>query len=138
LPLPEKLKVEGLLAREFGELTHGELFDDVILAAASEDAERLMFLLLNPDGYGVASCFAGLHKPVQEAMVDNLHYRMAKAVGTSGCSTRSMETILKWLEAGRLSLRGLTCPHRYTLNDDPADFFQTKADGRKPMLFPWG
>ena len=137
LPLTEKLKVEDSVAKEFADLTHGELFDDVVLAAPSEDAERLMFLLLNPDGYGVASCFAGLHRPTEHALVDNLHYRMAKAVGTSGCSTRAMETILKWLSSGKLSMKGLTCPHSYTLNDDPADFFQTKADGRKPMLFPW-
>ncbi len=137
LPLPEKLKVEEGVAKEFADLTHGELFDDVVLAAPSEDAERLMFILLNPDGYGVASCFAGLHKPTEQALVDNLHYRMAKAVGTSGCSTRTMETILKWLASGKLSMKGLTCPHPYTLKDDPAEFFQTKADGRKPMLFPW-
>jgi hypothetical protein len=62
---------------------------------------------------------------------------MAKAVGTSGCSTRTMETILKWLSSGKFSMRGLTCPHHYTLNNDPAEFFQTKADGRKPMLYPW-
>jgi L-iditol 2-dehydrogenase len=137
LPLPEKLRIEEGIAKEFAELTGGDLFDDVVLAAPSEDAERLMFLLLNPDGYGVVSCFAGLHKPIEEALVDNLHYRMAKAVGTSGCSTRTMETILDWLSRGKLSLRGLTCPHHYTLNDDPAEFFQTKADGRKPMLYPW-
>jgi L-iditol 2-dehydrogenase len=137
LPLPEKLKVEEGVAKEFADLTHGEWFNDVVLAAPSEDAERLMFIMLNPDGYGVASCFAGLHKPTEQALVDNLHYRMAKAVGTSGCSTRTMETILKWLASGKLSMKGLTCPHPYTLKDDPAEFFQTKADGRKPMLYPW-
>jgi threonine dehydrogenase-like Zn-dependent dehydrogenase len=137
LPLPEKQKLESGLAKEFADLTNGQLFDDIVVAAPSEDAERLMFLLLNPDGYGVASCFAGLHKPADQALVDNLHYRMAKAIGTSGCSTRTMETILKWLSTGKLSLKGVTCPHQYTLKDDPAEFFQTKADGRKPMLFPW-
>ena len=137
LPLPEKQKLESGLAKEFADLTNGQLFDDIVVAAPSEDAERLMFLLLNPDGYGVAACFAGLHKPTEQALVDNLHYRMAKAIGTSGCSTRTMETILKWLSTGKLSLKGVTCPHQYTLNDDPAEFFQTKADGRKPMLFPW-
>jgi len=137
LPLPEKLRIEDGVAKEFTDLTRGDLFDDVVLAAPSEDAERLMFLLLNQDGYGVASCFAGLHKPTEQALVDNLHYRMAKAVGTSGCSTRTMETILKWLSSGKLSMRGLTCTHHYTLNNDPAEFFQTKADGRKPMLYPW-
>jgi threonine dehydrogenase-like Zn-dependent dehydrogenase len=137
LPLPEKLRLEDGVAKEFADLTRGDLFDDVVLAAPSEDAERLMFILLNQDGYGVASCFAGLHKPIEQALVDNLHYRMAKAVGTSGCATRTMETILKWLSSGKLSMRGLTCPYHYTLNNDPAEFFQTKADGRKPMLYPW-
>lgn len=137
LPLQEKQGIESALARELTDLTRGELFDDVVLAAPSRDAQRLMFLLLNPDGYGVAACFAGLHKPAELAMVDHLHYRMAKAVGTSGCSTRTMETILKWIGAGRLSLKGFTCPHHYTLADDPAEFFQTRADGRKPMLYPW-
>ncbi|NQU10552.1 alcohol dehydrogenase catalytic domain-containing protein [bacterium] len=137
LPLPEKLKVEAGVAEEFGDLTGGELFDDVVLAAPSADGERLMFQLLNPDGYGVAACFAGLHQPLDQVMVDHLHYRMAKAVGTSGCSTRTMETILNWLAGGRLSMRGFTCPDHYTLQGDPAEFFQTKADGRKPMLYPW-
>jgi len=137
LPLPEKLRTEAGLAQKFFELTGGALFDDVVLAAASVDAERLMFQLLNPDGYGVAACFAGLHRAVELAMVDHLHYRMAKAVGTSGCSTRSMETVLDWVTRGKLSLQGLVCPRRYTLNDDPVEFFQTKADGRKPMLYPW-
>lgn len=137
LPLVEKLKIEAVIARELAELTRGELFDDVVLAAAAADGERLMFQLLNPDGYAVASCFAGLHRPVELAMVDHLHYRMAKAVGTSGCSTRTMETILQWIARGKLSLKGLTCPHCYSLNDEPSDFFQTKADGRKPMLHPW-
>lgn len=137
LPLPEKLRTEAGIAQKFSELTGGALFDDVVLAAASADAERLMLQLLNPDGYGVAACFAGLHRPVELAMVDHLHYRMAKAVGTSGCSTRSMETVLQWVTRGKLSLKGLVCPHRYTLNDDPVEFFQTKADGRKPMLYPW-
>jgi len=136
-PLPEKLDLEARLEEELADLTDGALFDDVVLAAPSTDAQRLMFRLLNPDGYGVAVCFAGLHEASDHAQVDLLHYRMAKAVGTSGCSTRTMETVLNWLAAGRLSLRGFTCPHRYTLDDDPHDFFQTRADGRKPMLYPW-
>jgi len=137
IPLQEKLKIEEDLEREFSDLTGGMLFDDVILAAPSKDAQRMMFRLLNPDGYAVAVCFAGLHEAAENAMVDHLHYRMGKAVGTSGCSTRSMETVLQWLASGKLSLKGFTCPHHYTLDDDPAEFFQTKADGRKPMLYPW-
>ena len=136
-PLPEKLEVERAVEQELSDLTDTQLFDDVILACPSKDAQRLMFRLLNPDGYGVAVCFAGLHEASEEAEVDLLHYRMAKAVGTSGCSTRTMETILQWLASGKLSLKGFTCPHHYTLNDDPAEFLQTKADGRKPMLYPW-
>jgi L-iditol 2-dehydrogenase len=137
LPLSDKLNTEAGIAKELADLTHSDLFDDVVLAAPSLDGERLMFRLLSPDGYSVAACFAGLHKPTEQTLVDNLHYRMAKAVGTSGCSTRTMETILKWISRGELSLKGLTCPHHYTLNTDPAEFFLTKADGRKPMLYPW-
>ncbi len=136
-PLSKKIEMETELVKEFTDLSDGNLFDDIILAAPSKDAQRLMFQLLNPDGYGVVVCFAGLHEASDHAQVDNLHYRMAKAIGTSGCSTRTMETVLNWLSSGKLSLNGYTCPHHYTLNDNPADFFQTKADGRKPMLYPW-
>lgn len=135
--LKGKQEVESGIVKGFTDLTHGEMFDDIVLAAPALDAQRLMFCLLNPDGYGVAACFAGLHKPAELAMIDHLHYRMAKAVGTSGCSTRTMETVLKWLAAGKLSLKGFTCSHHYTLADNPAEFFQTRADGRKPMLYPW-
>jgi len=137
LPLADKLALESRLVDEFSDLTHSDLFDDIVLAAPSIDAQRLMFRLLSPDGYAVASCFAGLHQAGDKVLVDNLHYRMAKATGTSGCSTRTMETVLKWLANGRLSLKGFTCPHHFTLDTDPADFFQTKVDGRKPMLYPW-
>ena len=136
-PLPEKLEHERTIAEELAELTEGQLFDDVILACPSLDAQRLMFPLLNPDGYGVAACFAGLQEPSETANVDMLHYRLGKAVGTSGCSTRTMDTLLKWIADGRLSLTGFTCPRHYTLEDNPADFLETKADGRKPMLYPW-
>jgi len=138
MALVEKLKLEANIEEEFRDLTRGELFDDVVLACPSTDAQRLMFQMLSPDGYGVAACFAGLHQPADQAVIDNLHYRVAKAVGTSGCSTRTMETVLNWLSNGKLSLKGYTCPHHYTLDDDPAEFFQTKGDGRKPMLFPAG
>jgi threonine dehydrogenase-like Zn-dependent dehydrogenase len=137
-PLPEKKQLEAGLEREFAELTDGQLFDDVVLACPSLDAQRLLFRLLNPYGYAVAACFAGLQEDSEEATVDLLHYRIGKAIGTSGCSTLVMTTILKWLSDGRLSLAGFTCPHRYTLEDDPHEFFTTAADGRKPMLYPWG
>lgn len=137
MKLSEKLEREASVEKEFQEITNGNLFDDVILACPSKDAQRLMFRLLNPDGYGVAVCFAGLHEASEHAEVDLLHYRMGKAVGTSGCSTRTMETVLHWLSTGKLSLKGFSCPHRYSLHDDPDEFFQTRADGRKPMLYPW-
>ncbi len=137
LSLSEKLEREKIVVEELSDLTGGELFDDIILACPSGDAQRLMFPLLNPDGYGVAACFAGLHEASEEASVDLLHYRLGKAIGTSGCSTRTMETVLRWLHSGKLSLAGFTCPHHYTLFDKPEVFFQTEADGRKPILYPW-
>ena len=137
MSLPEKLKRETELEKELSDQTNGEFFDDIVLACPSKDAQRFMLKLFNPDGYGVAACFAGLHATCEDALVDNLHYRMSKAIGTSGCSTRTMETIIDWIACGKLSLKGLTCSHHYTLDDDPDDFFQTACDGRKPMLFPW-
>lgn len=136
-PLSEKRRIEAALEAELLEMTDGHLFDDVVLACPSVDAQRLMFRLLAPDGYGVASCFAGLHQAAEQAEVDMLHYRMGKAVGMSGCSTRTMEAVLCRLAQGELSFEGLTCPHHYTLADAPDDFFQTVVDGRKPMLYPW-
>lgn len=138
LPLPEKIQLEARLEQEFAELTNGQLFDDVVLACPSLDAQRLLFRLLNPYGYAVAACFGGLQENSEEAAVDLLHYRIGKAIGTSGCSTRTMTTVLQWLSEGKLSLAGFTCPHRYTLEDDPGEFLTTTADGRKPMLHPWG
>ena len=132
-----KIQREAEIEQELSDLTHGSLFDDVILACPSLDAQRLMFQLLNPDGYGAAVCFAGLHERSERVNVDSLHYRIGKASGTSGCSTRAMETVIDWLSGGRLSLKGFSSPKRYTLHDDPAEFFQTEADGRKPMLYPW-
>lgn len=136
-PLPEKLEVEAELEEELRDLTGGALFDDIVLACPSTDAQRYMFRLLNPNGYGVAACFAGVREPSDAPGIDLLHYRIGKAIGTSGCSTRAMETVLDWLSTGRLSLEGMTCPHPYTLDDPPEEFFCTRADGRKPMLFPW-
>lgn len=137
LDLDEKLKHEAKLEEKFMDLTEGDLFDDVVLACPSKDAQRLMFQLLNPNGYGVAACFAGVHDRSEDVRIDNLHYRIGKAIGTSGCSTKTMETVLQWLTDGKLSLKGFTCPHHYTLDTDPREYFQTKADGRKPMLYPW-
>ena len=135
--LSEKIKREVELETELSDLTRGELFDDVILACPSRDAQRLMFQLLNPDGYGVSVCFAGLHEPSEYANIDLLHYRIGKASGTSGCSTKTMETVISRLSRGDLSLKNFCCPRHYTLYDDPAEFLKTKADGRKPLLYPW-
>jgi L-iditol 2-dehydrogenase len=133
----QKIAREREIESEYSDLTGGDLFDDVILACPSLDAQRLMFQLLNPNGYGVAVCFAGLHERSDRANVDLLHYRIGKASGTSGCSTKTMETVIAWLGEGRLSLKGLTAPTHYTLHDDPQEFLTTPADGRKPMLYPW-
>ena len=59
-----------------------------------------------------------------------------KTIGTSGCSTSCMKTVLKWLGNRRLDLNGLIAERRFTLDDDPHEFFTTEADGRKPALCP--
>lgn len=135
--MKKKLEIETMLEKELSALTDGNLFDDIILAAPSVDAQRYMINLLNPDGYGVCASFAGIRELIDRANIDLLHYRIGKITGTSGCSTRAMETILKWLADGRISMKGLTCPTEYTLNTNPEEFFTTNADGRKPMLYPW-
>jgi hypothetical protein len=48
-----------------------------------------------------------------------------------------METILSWLEEGKLSLKGFLSSRKYSLATDPKEFFTTKADGLKPVLYPW-
>jgi len=136
-PMEEKIEIETALEKELEELTDGELFDDIILACPSTDAQRFMFRLLNPNGYAVGNCFAGLQETSEQANIDLLHYRIGKMIGTSGCSTRTMETIIRRLETRQLSLKDFVCPHHYRLDDDPAEFFCTAADGRKPMLYPW-
>lgn len=133
----KKLEIEADLEKELSELTNGNLFDDVVLAAPSVDAQRYMINLLNPDGYGVCASFAGIRELVYGANIDLLHYRIGKIIGTSGCSTRAMESILQWVKEGRISMKGLTCPTEYTLDTNPEEFFTTNADGRKPMLYPW-
>ena len=135
--IENRIAAEASIEERLRELTNGTLFDDVVLAAPSTDAQRLMFQLLNPEGYGVAASFAGLHERSERANVDQIHYRIGKTTGTSGCSTRTMETIIGWLSDGSLSLEGFTSPERFSLNDDPEHFFKTTSDGRKPMLYPW-
>ncbi len=137
LPLEDKLKIEKELQLEFSDLTNGELFDDVILAAPSIDAQRYMIDMLNPNGYAVAACFAGIREAGERIDLDKLHYRIGKVIGTSGCSTQTMETVLKWLAEKRISMKNLCCPEEFTLETDPEVFFTTAADGCKPMLYPW-
>jgi len=88
-----------------------------------------------PEGYAVGACFGGTHRLVDAANIDVNHYRAAKTMGTSGCSTDCMKTILRWLEQGRLNLQGFLSRRRFTLEDDPHEFFTTDADGLKPALF---
>jgi L-iditol 2-dehydrogenase len=131
----ETLAAEEAMVRDLSDLTHGYLFDDVIAACASPAAQRLMLRLYTPEGYAVGACFGGTHQLVDAANLDANHYRAAKTIGTSGCSTDCMKTILKWLAGGRLDLRGFISRQHFTLDDDPHQFFTTEADGLKPALF---
>jgi L-iditol 2-dehydrogenase len=132
---PETLAAEDTIVRDLSDLTGGYLFDDVISACASPAAQRLMLRLYTPEGYAVGACFGGTHRLVDAANIDANHYRAAKTMGTSGCSTDCMKTVLKWLEEDRLDLRGFLSGRRFTLKDDPHEFFTTDADGLKPALF---
>jgi len=136
--LPEKERIEDALVKELRNLTQGQLFDDVIVACPDPDAQRLMLRLYNPSGYAVGACFGGAHEKVDRVDMDQHHYHAAKTIGTSGCSTKTMETILSWLKKGKLSLKGFTSSQKYSLTTDPKEFFTTKADGLKPVLYPWG
>ncbi len=107
----------------------------MIAACASPAAQRLMLRLYAPEGYGVGACFGGTHQLVDAANLDANHYRAAKTIGTSGCSTDCMKTILNWLASGQLDLRGFISKRHFTLDDDPHEFFTTDADGLKPVLF---
>ena len=129
---------EPEIVERMAELTGGYLLDDVVAACSDPAAQRLMLELYTSEGYAVGACFGGVRERVDQANVDNNHYRMAKTVGSSGCSTRTLETILRWLQAGRLSLDGFSSPRRWTLDDPPADFFTTRDGGLKPVLRPWG
>ncbi|MDO8586689.1 MAG: alcohol dehydrogenase catalytic domain-containing protein [Armatimonadota bacterium] len=131
----ETLEAEESVVRDLVDLTGGRLFDDVIAACASPAAQRLMLRLYNPEGYAVGACFGGARELVDRADIDANHYRAAKTIGTSGCSTSCMKTILKWLESDRLDLNGFTSRRRFTLEDDPHEFLTTDADGLKPVLY---
>ena len=134
-PLEEKLQAEEEIISKLKEATGGYLFDDVIPACPSGDAQKLMLKLYTPEGYAVGACFGGTHELVDGADIDQNHYRCAKTIGTSGCSTRAMETIAGWLGEKKISFKGLTNPRHFTFNDKPEEFFN--AEGLKPVLYPW-
>jgi L-iditol 2-dehydrogenase len=131
----ETLAAEATIVRDLSNLTDGYLFDDVVSACASPAAQRLMLKLYTREGYAVGACFGGTHQLVDAADLDVNHYRAAKTIGTSGCSTDCMKTILGWLARDQLDLQGFISRRRYTLDDDPHEFFTTEADGLKPALF---
>ena len=137
LPLPEKLEAEEGIVEDMRQTTDGHLFDDVVAACADPDAQRLMLKLYSPEGYAVGACFGGTHALVDRADIDNHHYRLAKTIGSSGCSTRTMETVVRWLGEGTLSLDGFVDPEYYGFDDRPEDFFNPARHGLKPVLAPW-
>ena len=135
--LEEKLTIERDLIEKLASANGGRLFDDVVAACADPDAQRLMLGLYNTSGYAVGTCFGGTHRLVDRVNMDAHHYRCATTIGTSGCSTRSMETIIRWLQEGKLSPNGFTSKNRYSLKTDPEEFFTTSAGGLKPVFYPW-
>ncbi len=135
--IQEKEEIENKLVEELKQKTKGELFDDVISACPDSDSQRLMLKLYNPEGYAVGACFGGTHEKADRANLDILHYRSAKAIGTSGCSTKTMEIAIEWLRKNKISLKGFTSKKRYTFRTNPKEFFTTEIDGLKPVLYPW-
>lgn len=129
-------KTEEEIVREAAEMTSGHLFDDVAAACGDASAQRLMLRLYTTDGGACGACFGGVRERVDRADVDVHHYRAALTIGSSGCSTRAMETIIRWLEEGRLALKGFCSPRRYSLSTLPEEFFTTQGDGLKPILYP--
>lgn len=132
----EHVAAEDQIVEDLNALTGGGLFDDVIAACADPAAQRLMLKLYTPEGYAVGACFGGTHETVDCADIDTHHYRCAATVGTSGCSTDAMKTVLEWIETGRLSLEGFSDPRHWSFKDDPEEFL-TVSGGRKPVLHPW-
>ena len=134
--LSDKLAAERELVEKLSEMTKGELFDDVVCACADPDAQRLMLELYAPEGYAVGACFGGTHETVERANMDLHHYRAARTIGTSGCSTDAMKTVLRWLTDGSLKLEGLVDAKHWTFEDDPHDFYGASGS-LKPVLYPW-
>ena len=135
---PETLATESAIVADLSNMTDGCLFDDVVAACASPAAQRLMLKLYTREGYAVGACFGGTHQLVSAADIDVNHYRAAKTIGTSGCSTRCITTVLDWLAEDRLDLNGFISKRRFTLDDDPHEFFTTDADGLRPAVFMGG
>lgn len=131
---PQTRTAEDAIVADLSRLTDSYLFDDVVCANASAAAQRLMLRLYTPEGYAVGACFGGTHALVDAANLDLNHYRAAKTIGTSGCSTDGMKTVLAWLSAGRLRLTGMISPRHFSLDDDPHEFL-TVENGLKPALF---
>jgi L-iditol 2-dehydrogenase len=131
---PGILSAEDAVVRDLTATTDGALFDDVVCACASAGAQRLMLKLYALEGGAVGACFGGTHRRVDGADLDINHYRAAKTIGTSGCSTRCMQTILAWLAEGRLHFDGFTSSRRFSLDDDPHEFLTTEKDGLKPVI----
>ena len=98
---------------DLASLTGGYLFDDKVAACAAASAQRLMLKLYTREGYAVGACFGGTHQLVYAADIDTNHYRAGKTIGTSGCSTSCMKTILKWLGSRRLDLNGFMAARRF-------------------------
>ncbi|MEK6645168.1 MAG: alcohol dehydrogenase catalytic domain-containing protein [Candidatus Firestonebacteria bacterium] len=132
-----KEKIEDGLVKELLKKTDGKLFDDVISACPDSDSQRLMLKLYNIYGYAVGACFGGTHEKADRVELDINHYRTAKTIGTSGCSTKTMETVLAWLKSKKISLKGFTSKKKYTLDTNTDEFFTTDAGGLKPVLYPW-
>jgi L-iditol 2-dehydrogenase len=135
--IQERLLQEEKIVHDLEEITGGYLFDDVVCACSDPNAQRLMLKLYTREGYGVGACFGGTHSLVDQVDVDQNHYRCAKTIGTSGCSTDAMKAVLQWLYEGKLSFQGFTSSRKFTFDDSPQEFFTTSADGLKPVLYPW-
>lgn len=137
LSLADKLEAEAKVVGDLESVTDGYLFDDVVAACPDPDAQRLMLKLYNRSGYAVGACFGGTHELVDGADIDQCHYRLAKTIGTSGTSNRTMQTVINRLASGQLDLRKFASDRRYTFDTPPEEFFTTYGGGLKPILFPW-
>ncbi len=137
MPLEEKMEAEAHIVSELEAITEGYLFDDVVAACADSGAQRLMLKLYNRSGYAVGACFGGTHDVVDRADMDQHHYRLAKTIGSSGTSNKTMQTVLDWLAEGKISLNGFASEHHYTFETPPEEFFTTTSGGLKPILYPW-